>query len=453
MNQTLFLLIALALAAISFYIGVKQKDIKNNKEYLLGNKNISIIPLSFSLFATQLGGGVILGSAEAAYNNGWIAFFYPLGLCLGLFIMGIGYGEKVRAMEINTLAEIFEKYYNSKILRKFASIISIVSLSVILMAMGIATRKFFTTIGVENEFIYPLFWLVLVAYTTMGGLKSVIQTDLIQALFIIIAFALIVFVNTSELKNITTIIHDETLFNSSISWSAWIILPMLYLLVEQSMGQRCFAADSQSGIRNASLLAAAMLLISAFIPTAFGIISAKIVPVIPENNSALMLTIEQLTNPAIVSIFYCAIFMAIISTADSMLCSITSNISYDFIDGQSSDEQYKLKFAKLTTFSLGVASLFCSYFFNSVMHALILSYEFSVCCLSIPIVMATIMPKYYKMPAILSVIIGSTAFILFKFITIPAPKEIVTLSLALISYLIGYFFADKCANECTSFAS
>lgn len=217
MNQTLFLLIALTLAAISFYIGLREKNIKDNKEYLLGNRNIPLIPLSFSLLATQLGGGVILGSAEAAYNNGWVAFFYPLGLCLGLLIMGLGYGKKVRAMEINTLAEIFEKYYKSKNLRKFASGVSIVSLGVILMAMGIATRKFFATIGVENEFIYPLFWLVLVAYTTMGGLKSVVQTDLIQALFIVAAFFLIMFVGSAEVTDIPNIINNKELFNSSIS--------------------------------------------------------------------------------------------------------------------------------------------------------------------------------------------------------------------------------------------
>lgn len=227
---------------------------------------------------------------------------------------------------------------------------------------------------------------------------------------------------------------------------------MLYLLVEQSMGQRCFAASSQKGVQNASLLAAVMLIILAFIPTAFGIISAKLVPVIPENKSALMLTIEHIANPFIVSVFYCAIFMAIISTADSMLCSITSNLSYDFIDEHSDDESYKLKIAKLTTLSLGIAALMFSYFFNSVIQALIISYEFSVCCLSVPIVMATVVPKHSKTSAMLAVITGTVAFMLFKFISIPN-KEIITLGIAFISYIIGYLSSTKAPYDKTSFAS
>ena len=64
------------------------------------------------------------------------------------------------------------------------------SLFFILVSQGIAAKKFFITLGLENPFFFIIFWSVLILYTVMGGFKAVVYTDVLQAGFILVVIAI-----------------------------------------------------------------------------------------------------------------------------------------------------------------------------------------------------------------------------------------------------------------------
>ena len=95
MNILFFIIILFGLQAICFVVGRKaSKNIKNKDDYYLSGKNVNFFPLMMTFLATQVGGGLVLGAAQEAYEYGWTVFLYPVGQSLGLILLGLGLGTQ-----------------------------------------------------------------------------------------------------------------------------------------------------------------------------------------------------------------------------------------------------------------------------------------------------------------------------------------------------------------------
>ena len=239
-----FIIFAVILSLIFLLIGYKStKNIKSDDAYFLANRKLGVFVVCMSLLATQLGGGVVLGTSEFSYKYGIYGIFYTLGLSLGL--MGIAFfgAKQLREKNIATVAELFEKEYNSVVLRKVASAISIFSLYGILVSLIIGTRKFLMSFGIENELVLYTFWTVLIIYTVLGGMKAVVYTDVVQIIVIFLVFIVVLAYYT--FKNFEYIQFSfENLLNvqntDNVSLTPYILVPFLYVFIEQDMAQRFF---------------------------------------------------------------------------------------------------------------------------------------------------------------------------------------------------------------------
>lgn len=437
MNTTLFFGLLIFLGATSIWLGRRaSKGQKSNDDYFLMGRKLGLFALIMTLLATQIGGGALMGASEEAYAQGWGVLFYPLGMVLGLLVLGLGYGAKLRKLNLTTVPEIFEKIYRSRSLRQAAALLSIASLYLILIGQAIAARKFFISIGFDGNLLFIGFWLVLVLYTVMGGLKAVVTTDIMQTFFILIAFGIAVFASFTA----GPISEPSVPFTSSTRtpWFTWLALPLLYMLIEQDMGQRCFAAKKPRTVTIAAITAACALLIVSLVPIYFGRKAGALGIAIPEGSSVLITAIRALTNPTVATFVICAILMAIVSTADSLLCSISSNIACDFTLTRKS-----VFISQATTFLVGMSTLALSFLFDNVVMMLMFSYELAVSLLLVPVTMAVWTKKPNKRSAAVAMILGLASFALCKVWTPPLPKELLTLACAFGGFAISELTLSK----------
>ena len=189
MNSALFLSIFSVLAIIYFFIGLyASKNIKNNSDYFLASRDLGLWPVTFTLIATQLGGGMLLGTAERAYSIGYWGILYTLGMSLGFLMLGLGFAAKLRSLNVATTAELFETKYHSPSLKKIASLLSITTMCGILVAQVIASKTLLAGLDIHNEYIFLIFWAFVIIYTMVGGLKAVVFTDVAQVWVIILVF-------------------------------------------------------------------------------------------------------------------------------------------------------------------------------------------------------------------------------------------------------------------------
>lgn len=440
MNIPFFIFLLFFLQIVYWIFGKRaSKNLNTSSDYFLAAKSVRLWPLMMTFLATQVGGGLVLGAAEEAYHYGWSVLFYPLGAALGLIILGLGVGRRLAHFKVSTVAEIFEVVYGSSLLKKFASLLSVLSLFMILIAQIIASSKFLASLGITSNSLFVAFWATVILYTVQGGLRAVIATDIVQALFFSVVFiGCFSFVYTNP--SIPIVNWIETGFSSKVC--GWLLMPLLFMIIEQDMGQRCFAGDSPKIVSSATLIAGIITMIVCIIPIYFGTLAKTLGFEIPQGSSVLMICIANVTNPWITAIVGCAVIAAIISTATSLINAIGSNLTNDF----------KFSFLKRKeiipvvqgmTCTIALVAILCAFFFDNIVDLLIQSYELSVCCLFVPLVFAIIKKRGNGYAAFGSVGLGIIGFILFRMISIPIPKEIASLLLSLMGYGIGLFFARR----------
>lgn len=444
MNISLFIGILIALQLICLFVGNRSsKNLTGEKDYFLAGKSVKFFPLMMTFVATQVGGGLILGSAEEAYRFGWSVMLYPIGACLGLIVLAAGIGRRLAQFEVSTVAQLFEVLYNSVSLKKIASLLSIISLFMVLIAQVIASKKFLVSLGMDQTTLFFLFWVSIILYTVVGGLKAVVSIDIVQASYFLAVFLagfiyVIFFSDVSfsiQGLNLLTLQSEAFDFDAS-KLTGWLFMPLLFMVIEQDMAQRCFAAKSPKVVSKAALWSAIVTMIICIIPVFFGVLGKTLGLNIAEGSSVFMSVVQMMTNPTVAAFLGCAVMMAIISTAISLINAVSSNLTQDF-DLPFLSKLNEVQKSRLITSVIGLAAVFGSFYFNNVVDLLIQSYELSVYCLFVPIFMALIKGRGNQLSAILSIIFGAAGFILFKIIHVDFPKEILSVMLSGVGYAVG----------------
>lgn len=442
MNIFYFIILLFVLQILYWIVGRRASTNLNTKDdYFLAGKSVRLFPLMMTFLATQVGGGLVLGAADEAYQFGWPVLLYPIGAGLGLILLGLGIGSRLAQFQVSTVAQILEVVYRSAMLRKFASILSVLSLFMILVAQIIASNKFLGSIGFNNDILFVIFWGIVIIYTAQGGLKAVISTDLVQAAFFSVVFlfcfgfVLYTYPNTAvDLPSV------ENFTSVSTKLCGWLLMPLLFIVIGQDMGQRCFAGSSPKIVSKACLFAGIGTMVVCVVPVYFGTLAKNMGLNIPKGTSVLIAVIEQTTNPWVAPFVGCAIIAAIISTATSLINAISSNLSNDFKVSffQKSDA---VKIIQRVTCVISVAAIFFAFYFDNIVDLLIQSYELSVSCLFVPIFIALFKKRGEFLAALLAILFGILGFFIFRIYPIEFPREIASIFLSLLGFCMGEVIA------------
>jgi len=303
-----------------------------------------------------------------------------------------------------------------------------------------------------TQFFFIFFWVFVIAYTIVGGLKAVVMTDVFQVAVILILFVgvfIYALINTPSawfFKNAIT--TQKELFPISAAdikpLLAALVMPALFSLIEQDLAQRFLAARSKHVATISAIFASIVLIGCSLIPVYFGMLTRiKGLTVLP-GASPLLPSIASISNSSILALIFCALIAAITSTADSLLCAISSNIAQDF-DFKWINIKSQLRFAQIVTCLTGVGTFIISYLFSkNIISIIAKSYEISVSALFVPLVVAYFKKDLNPAAAYGSVILGFSSFIFFKFYPLLG-SSFITLSLSTIGYLIGTKINKKVA--------
>ena len=451
MSIALFLILLFSLTTIYFIIGlVTSRKVTTVNDYFLANRQVGILPLTFSLVATQLGSGLLLGTATRAYSIGLWGILYTLGMSIGFLILGCGFAARLRSLNIATTAEIFETRYHSYKLKLFASLVSIISLWGILIAQIIASHQLFLSCGIDDVRWLICFWALLIGYTMLGGLRSLMIIDTLQVIFIIIFSIVFYYALPKEgvgIFTIPTLIKMQNYYFGKkyvlASLLPVVVSSALFSLIEQDLAQKFFAARSAWTATISAFLASIIITLFACIPLYFGIFARINKIPVPAGVSPLLPFIERISSEFLYTLIICALIAAIASTADSLLCAISSHIAQDF--SKMLPTSRKLLVSKLITFATGAAALLLSFYVTGdIISVLEQSYRFSISCLFVPTVIAYFTTNVRQGAALVAIACGSLSFIGVQLL-LPHSilQDIIPLALSLLGYILGAILSEK----------
>ena len=178
------------------------------------------------------------------------------------------------------------------------------------------------------------------------------------------------------------------------------------------------------------------MILFALVPIYFGVLAKNSGLVLAANENPLLRIIGFLTNDVVVALALCGIIAAISSTVDSLLCAITSNVAQDF-NLSSIGLPRSVHSSRVITLLIGLTAVGGSYIFSSnIIGILAGSYELSVSCLFVPLVISYFKNNLNKNGAYGAILGGLFGFIFFKIYPVGMPRELISLALS----CLGLFY-------------
>lgn len=389
----------------------KSSDIKTS---LLAKKKTPFLALTLTFVATQLGGSAIIASSESALNKGAVAILYTSGLSLGFLMHALGFGKRMRNAEVSTVSELFEKYYGSFSLRVLSSFIVIISLSLILASIAVGSWQFLQSLGIQTRLPFYLLWSLVIIYTSFGGLNAVIKTDMIQVCFVLSIFALISSFFGFELNGqaLNSLVHltSQSQDIPADLYISWLLMPTIFTLIGQDMGQRCFSANSAQTVSKSTAAAALILFLAGTLPVGLGLTVKTHLP--EASNFSDILSFLKEHSPILAGLFAAATATALLSTADSLLCAVGSSLAFDIFQPlfPNAKESTLHKISTFSIFLIGFGSVLSSLYLDNMMDLVIFAYTISVITLSAPIICAILFGRHPLIVPCSSLLIGLTTY-------------------------------------------
>lgn len=184
--------IILSIAAyilIGTYAG---RRVKSVEDYYVSGRNAPTILIAGTLFASMLSTNGFMGDTAYCYSGNITTMVLLNTLCASGYVLGaLFFGRYIRRAEINTMPSYFGQRFNSRRIRRFAGLTTVISLTAYLLAVIQGTGMLMETItGLDRQSCLLISWLCFTSFTFYSGSRGVIITD--TMMFILFLAATIV---------------------------------------------------------------------------------------------------------------------------------------------------------------------------------------------------------------------------------------------------------------------
>uniref|UniRef100_T1IK36 Sodium-dependent multivitamin transporter n=1 Tax=Strigamia maritima TaxID=126957 RepID=T1IK36_STRMM len=194
---------------IGFYFACFGEKQKTTAEYFKGGRKMQITPLVMSMLAGYITSNMMLGLPTEVYHFGSAYWYTSLGDCLGGMIGIYGFMPVFYKLQITSIYE-YLLYRFSNTLRLFNSILNMCSLLVfagfIIYAPALALSQV-TGLSVWTSIITTT--AIGTIYTSIGGIKAIVWTDVLQLLIFIAAILATLIKGCSGVGGISYVIQKN----------------------------------------------------------------------------------------------------------------------------------------------------------------------------------------------------------------------------------------------------
>jgi len=416
-DWTLMLVYMAGLIWLSYRIGKGQKS---EKDYYLGSNKVHWLPVGISTMATQLSTNSLLGApAFVAFSVGggllWLQYELAVPLAM-IFIMiflvpffkrsGVisiyEYLEKRLGIGTRTLLTLLFQFIVA-----FGTGVTVYGISIVLQAV----------MGIPFWLAVVLLGVVTVVYDTLGGIRSVIASDVIQMVILIFGVIVIAVYATKLSGGFESVLSNfDSARLSALDFSGhglgdgavFSFLPMLvggfflyvaYYGCNQTQVQRQLATkdidDTNMALFLNGILRFPIVLGYCFMGVAVGafatinsdflsklptreIIEGGVVQHVPNFNMAVPAFVLDYLPHGIIGLIMVALFAAAMSSLDSTINSLSAASVRDIFDrfvyrGKERTVHQTLRLSKGMTVFWGAVCIFFAFFVGNMSDSIIVT--------------------------------------------------------------------------------
>ena len=403
MNSLQFLdyIAMLAYFLVLIWIGVSVVRSRNEKNkydsFLAADRNMNLLQTTSCAAATDIGGGFSIAMGGLGFTLGvsgsWMIAVSGLSIVMVSFLMVPKvkrWSDRVKGL---TTGDLFAARFDRKT-GTLAAVVIGLSWFTFVGGQIIAGGKLLqVTLNMNLTVAVLVSGAVILAYTTMGGLKAVIYTDVFQMLVLMIGIVFIaVPIGLIEVGGWSAMAQQFSSSDSTkhlLDWSAvgwrqmlgWFfaIFPVWFISIAAM--QRIVAARDVKTAQRGFFLTGIPIEWPLFAigSTMIGLFARYLIPDLTDPELATPMIIMQLLPAGIAGLVIAAYIAAVMSSADSCLMgpvAIFTNDIYKRYIKPDSSELHLVRVARYATLILGILAIVTAYLIPNVLDLILYAYTF-----------------------------------------------------------------------------
>lgn len=338
-----------------------------------------------TLSATETGLVTLIYFAEEAYLSGFVALILAGIAALAMWTVGwTGFVvRKLRELRVRTVPEYLESRFNVNvrwIAGLAAFVVGVLNLGIFLQVEG----SFLTVIMGLRLSSLPLVMgvmlTVVLAYTALGGMFSVVLTDIVQFILVVIGVTVASFLvihaagGWSHMASVVMTRYGSggfTVWDSPRYGVLFLVWSALYYLAGWSSWQPVVARVLSMRDIDTALylyrLSSVFMFLRAAVPMVWGIAALAIVGTVTPSSAALQTVMVRVLPAGLIGLVTLAFVSATMSTFSSYFLAFSSILLQDVIAPRLRKplpDPVRLKLMQVCTVGMGVAIYFWASFYH-----------------------------------------------------------------------------------------
>ncbi|MDQ7054694.1 MAG: sodium:solute symporter family protein [candidate division KSB1 bacterium] len=423
------------LVAISVY---KSLAVKTQDDFMVAGRKVTWYFLVGTLVCTWIGSGSLFGGAGRAFREGFSALWMSAGAWVGIAIVYFLAG-RVRKIAQYTVPDILETRYHpaARVLGTIAIIIAYLTIaSYQFIGGGRLLSLLFP--GLDPAYGQAIICGLVVVYTVMAGMMSIVTLDVFNGLMIIgsiLIAAPLTLAQAGGWSGLTATLPEThfTVFGRlGVLPALGLFFPTFFLLLgESSMYQKFFSAKDAASARKAVIgMIVGVVIIETLIDAtaifggglywndpAFGGGAGAFTPEQQRTTETILLQLARHNLPVVAGCLLLAGAVAIIfSTANTFLMVPSTNLARDiyqrFINPDVSEKGIIL-FQRIMIVLLAITAYVVSSFFKSILDMALYAYTMVGAAVTPALLAAFLWRRVTPMAGVWSIASGMVVTILF----------------------------------------
>ncbi len=376
-------------------IGVWSRKRADSRDgFFVAHRNGTTFLITGSLLATIIGGSATVGLAGLGFERGLTGAWWLLVGSLGLLVLG-ALARRIRGFSLYTLPELVERQYDRRA-GLATSILIIIAWTGVVAGQIVAAGRVLSVLASGSAVFWMLiFTAILVVYAALGGQYSVVRTDAIQAVILLVgilvalAFILPLVGGLGGLKASLPPDYFSFPLSSGFGWKALLSLLLLVgatYVVGPDMYTRLFCAREGRIAQRSVLVTSLLVFLFAFVIALIGMSARVLAPHISAEQAFPQMIGEALPSGVGVVVLV-ALVAALMSSADTCLLSQSVILTEDILKRfRPIDERRTLLLARFSIVVLGLVAAGLAITLKGVISALLFAYTIFTCGLVAPVV-------------------------------------------------------------------
>lgn len=415
--------------AITFLIGIWDRKKVKLEDYWVNARKTNKFVLVATLVSSFVGVGALLSNASIAYSGGGLATLLLLGSFFVYFLIYAKYfAPKIKefgdAHGAYTLPDFLAHRYSQSV-RVAGMVVNLISYALWLALQILGLGLFVSSLGgMDPVWATVIGGGIVVLYTTIGGLRADIRTDIFQffiMLGLIFVFLPMLISQGGGLQAISTL---PASFLGGSEFAPWYVFVLGFLILgatnitSSDIWQRTYAGDTKKNVQWAMTVGGFMILLFVIMGALFGVYGRILLPGIDANMVVPQL-LQTFLSPVVFGIVLAGFLAAIMSSADTMLLVTSMTIVHDLIQKTFNKEltpDQALRLSRWTTFIVGAISATIAVLVFSVAHIAIEAVSY-VAVLLPAVVFGFYWKKATPQAAFWSIVLGTITLTAFLWVS------------------------------------